>query len=78
MTNTIMLNLKEHLRNLWQQGVEIYLDEGELRYSATPLTEVQVIEKTLREHSQEIIEILQKEPKLYTGFPLAMASTQWC
>ena len=66
-----MLDIKEHLRELWQQGVEVYLEEGELRYKATPLTEAQTVEKVLQEHSREIIEILQKEPKLYTGFPLS-------
>ncbi len=66
-----MMNLKETLRKLWKQGVEIYLKDGELRYNATPLTEPQSIVDVLEEHHQDIVEILQKEPDLYTGFPLS-------
>ncbi len=66
-----MFNLKKYLRYLWRQGIDIWLEGNQLRYSSNNETQDQSRLKILEDHRQDIIELLNKEGDIYRGFPLS-------
>ena len=64
-------DLHAFLRNLWSQGVELWLEGDQLRFKGGKHLMAGKTLKTLRENKQAIIDLLEKEPLAYSGFPLS-------
>lgn len=63
--------LKAFLRDLWCEGVELWLETNQLRFrgSKSILTAEKISQ--LRENKPQIIRILEDAPDAYLGFPLS-------
>lgn len=65
------LDLQALLRDLWSQGVELWLENEQLRFKGNKKLLSGDVLKTLREHKSDIIGLLQQQPLAYSGFPLS-------
>ena len=65
------MELRALLRELWQMGVELWLEQDNLRFRASKEVLTPARLTTLRERKAEIIELLRKQPTLLTGYPIS-------
>jgi hypothetical protein len=65
------MELKALLRELWQQGVELWLEQDNLRFRASKEVLTPARLSTLREHKTDIIELLRKNPSMLSGYPIS-------
>jgi len=65
------MELKALLRELWQQGVELWLEQDNLRFRASKEVLTPARLSTLRERKAEIIELLRKNPSMLSGYPIS-------
>ncbi|HEY9033965.1 MAG TPA: amino acid adenylation domain-containing protein [Pseudomonadales bacterium] len=63
--------LQRFLRDLWRQGVELWLENDQLRFKGSKQLLAGDTLKSLRENKPAIIELLQQQPLAYSGFPLS-------
>jgi len=65
------MELKALLRELWQLGVELWLEQDNLRFRASKEVLTPARLTTLREHKADIIELLRKSPTMLSGYPIS-------
>ncbi|NRB37618.1 MAG: amino acid adenylation domain-containing protein [Pseudomonadales bacterium] len=63
--------LKDFLHNLWIQGVELWLENGQLRFRGSKSVMDSATLATLKQHKQATIALLEAAPKAYSGFALS-------
>ncbi len=63
--------LKATLQLLWQQGIELWLENKQLRFRANKSAMTAENTSLLKKHKTAIIQLLAKEPELFTGYPLS-------
>ena len=64
-------DLRTFLRNLWQQGVELWLDGDQLRFRGDKAVMSGDTLSRLRANKEALIAIIRENPLDYTGFPLS-------
>ena len=67
--NTI--ELKAFLQSLWSQGVELWLEDGQLRFRGSKSIMNQATLSELKANKAQVIALIEAEPEAYTGFPLS-------
>ncbi len=65
------IDLSQFLRNLWQQGVEFWLEADQLRFRGNKNLVIGDTLSLLRDNKQAILDIIKTSPQAYTGFPLS-------
>jgi amino acid adenylation domain-containing protein len=66
-----MNELPAFLRTLWHQGLELWLDDDQLRFRASKDLMSPENMGHLRDNKPAIISLLKKHPDLFVGFPLS-------
>ncbi|CAA0102799.1 Tyrocidine synthase 3 [BD1-7 clade bacterium] len=63
--------LQDFLRNLWLQGVELWLEGDQLRFRGSKSVMDSKTLAQLKAHKSAIIALIQARPEHYLGFPLS-------
>ncbi|MCY4045848.1 MAG: amino acid adenylation domain-containing protein [Cellvibrionales bacterium] len=63
--------LKAFLRDLWREGVELWLETNQLRFRGNKRVLTSEKISQLRENKPQIIRLLEDTPDAYLGFPLS-------
>src|SRR5690554_65202 len=64
-------DLQNTLENLWQQGLELWLEGEQLRFKGSKQLLSSEVVKTLRDNKDAIIALLQQQANAFLGFPLS-------
>src|SRR5690554_1505680 len=64
-------DLQNTLDNLWQQGLELWLEGEQLRFKGNKQLLSSEVMSTLRDNKDAITAILQQTPDAFLGFPLS-------
>src|SRR5690554_1409732 len=64
-------DLQHTLQKLWQQGLELWLEDEQLRFKGNKQLLSSEVMSTLRDNKNAIVTILQQTPDAFLGFPLS-------
>ena len=63
--------LNAYLHTLWLQGVELWLENNNLRFRGNKSVMGAATMATLKKHKPQIISLLQEQPDNFSGYPLS-------